>query len=82
MKLVCRFSQEPSVLLSVVMRVSSEGQMRREVADPHQEDDDGAKGHHRGHQEEAEPVHRASDAAPVILLLEAARQQASFPDGA
>lgn len=41
------------------------------VTDSHQEDDDGAKGHHRGDQEEAESVHRASDPAPFILLLEA-----------
>ena len=69
-------SQQAWVLLAVVMRVSFEGQMRRLVTDSHQEDDDGAKGHQRGHQEEAEPVHRASDAAPVVLLLKAARPQA------
>lgn len=64
-------SQQACALLLVVVRVSLEGQVRRLVADSRQEDDDGAEGHQRGHQEEAEPVHRASDAAPVILLLRA-----------
>lgn len=62
-------SQQPGVLLCVVVRVSFEGQVWGVVTDSHQEDDDGADGHHRGNQEEAEPVHRASDPAPVILLL-------------
>lgn len=71
-KTVCvRLSQQAWVLLPVVMWVSFEGQMRRLVTDSRQEDDDGAKGHQRGNQEEAESVHRTSDAAPVILLLKA-----------
>lgn len=51
------------------MCVSFEGQMWGVVTDSHQEDDDGAKGHHRGDQEETESVHSASDPAPVIFLL-------------
>ncbi|TWW74018.1 Acetylcholine receptor subunit delta [Takifugu flavidus] len=45
------------VLLSGVMRGSFEGQMRRLVTDSPQKDDYGAKGHHRGNQEEAEWVY-------------------------
>lgn len=63
------WSQQAGVLLSVVMRVSFEGQVRRVVTDPRQEDDDGADGHHRGNQEETESVHRTSDPTPVIFLL-------------
>lgn len=62
-------SQQAWVFLSVVVRVSFEGQMRGVVTDSHQEDDDGAEGHHRGNQEETEAVHRTSDATPVIFLL-------------
>lgn len=62
-------SQQARVVLSVVVWVSFKGQVGRLVTDSCQEDDDGAKGHHRGNQEEAESVHRTSDAAPVILLL-------------
>lgn len=62
-------SQQTRVVLFVVVGVTFEGQRGRVVADPHQEDDDGAEGHHRGDQEETEPVHRASDPAPVVFLL-------------
>lgn len=61
--------QQAWVLLSVVVCVSFEGQMWRMVTDAHQEDDDGAEGHHRGNQEETETVHRTGDTAPVIFLL-------------
>lgn len=68
---VCASRQQAHVFLSVVVRVSLEGQMWRVVTDSHQEDDDGAKDHHRGNQEETESVHSASDPAPVIFLLQA-----------
>lgn len=60
---------QAEVLFSVVVWVSFKGQRWRVVTQPHQEDDDGAKGHHRSHQEEAEAVHGAGNATPVILLL-------------
>lgn len=61
--------QQAQVVLAVVVRVSLEGQAGGVVTDPHEEDDDGAEGHHRGDEEEAEPVHCSGDAAPVVLLL-------------
>lgn len=63
-------SEQPWVLLPVVVRVSLEGQVRRVVADPSEEDDDGAQGHHRGHQEQTQPVDGASNPTPVVLLLQ------------
>lgn len=61
--------QQTCMVLHVVMRVSFKGQTWRTVAGSHQEDDDGAKDHHRSDQEEAETVDGASDATPVIFLL-------------
>lgn len=61
--------QQAWVFLSVIVGVSFEGQVWRVVTDSHEEDDDSAKGHHRGNQEETESVHGSSDPAPVIFLL-------------
>lgn len=62
-------SEQPWVLLPVVVWVSLEGQVRWVVADTSEEDDDGAQRHHRGHQEQTKPVHGASNPTPVVLLL-------------
>lgn len=61
--------QQSWVVLLVVMRVSLKGQMGRVIANSHEEDDDGTKGHDWSDEEEAEAVNRASDATPVVLLL-------------
>lgn len=64
--------QRAWVVILVVVGVSFEGQVWGVVTDSHQKDDDGAERHHRSDEEEAEPVHRPGDPAPVVLLL---RQQ-------
>lgn len=68
--MVIMLQQQTCVVISVVVRVAFKGQRRRVVAQSHEEDYDCAQDHHRSHQEEAEAVHGARDATPVILLLE------------
>lgn len=61
--------RQAGVHISIVIWVSFKRQMWRVVTDSHQEDDNGADGHHWSYQEEAETVHSTSDTAPVIFLL-------------
>lgn len=60
---------EALVLLSIVIRVSSEGQWRGVVVDAHEEDPESAHHQQGGDEEEAEAVHGPCHLVPVVLLL-------------